>query len=178
MKLSADHEKTLLLQRQILWQGNIDANRQEEISASIIYLNVLDVQSPITLFIDSVGGSSEMGAYISDVIRTSKSPVHGVVIGLCGSAAFDILQACNKRIAHKNSCLIFHSTRVKEFRINMNRKKAIAWLDKLRVEDEQALKHLACRSGQKLKQLKAWAEEEKKFSGTEALALNLIDEVR
>lgn len=178
MKQIENYGKTLLAKRQLLLQGPVDGDKQEEISASILYLNALDDKTPISLFIDSYGGTSCAGGYMCDVIRTSSAPVHGIVIGPCCSAAFKVLQACQRRIAHKNSMFLFHSTRIKEFRILMNRKKAIAWFDKLRSQDQLEIKDLARRSGQTCKQLRQWAEDEKEFTSRQALQMGFIDEIR
>jgi ATP-dependent Clp protease protease subunit len=172
-----DIDKTLLDQRQILLQGSVDDKAQERITRLIFYLNAQEAKSPVKLLIDSMGGSCTPGGYICDMIRTSAVPVHGIVIGVCGSAAFDILQVCQKRIAHQNSHVLFHSRRLTDFRIQQNRKVMIELLDKYRLQDEQALKLLAKRSGQSLRRLKKWAEEEKKFTAVEALKLGFLDEI-
>lgn len=169
---------TLLAQRQILLQGTLDGNKQEEISAAILYLNAINNASPITLFIDSSGGNEIMGGYVCDAIRTSNSPVHGIVIALCGSAAFDILQACRRRIANKNAQLLFHSTRIRDLRVSANRRKMIRWLDEARLRDQRVIRLLARRTSQPLKQLRKWAEEEKTFTASEALKFKFIDEIR
>ncbi len=131
-----DTVKIMLSKRQILMQGRVDANRQEEITSAILGLNALDNRALITMFIDSGGGSPIYGGYLSDIVRTSEAPVHGIVIGLCASAAFDILQSCTRRIAYTHSKLIFHSPRISDFRIMANREKMIAWFDTLRLQSE------------------------------------------
>lgn len=130
----------------------------------------------LSKFMDSGGGNSVVGAYVSDVIRASCSPIHAIVIAQCQSAAFDILQACHRRIAYKNARLMFHATVVK-IKINASRKKNTARLDEALSDDVRLLKALAKRSGQTLKQICEWADEEKLFTSKEALKLGFIDKI-
>jgi ATP-dependent protease ClpP protease subunit len=176
--MKPEYTQLLLEKRQILLQGVLDATKQEHICSSILYLNAVDDKLPITLFIDCMGGSSSLGGYVRDSICASLAPINGVVIGMCGSAAFDILQVCHTRIAYKNSHLLFHSTQVNEVKINRNRKKLIDFLDGLRLSDERVIKHLARRSGQSLRQIRKWAEQEVKFTAVQAFELGFVDKIK
>lgn len=68
---------------------------------------------PITLLIDSGGGDLEAAFFLKDVIDSLHSPVNGLVLGMSGSAALDILQMCNKRQALPNARFFAHFNRAK-----------------------------------------------------------------
>ncbi len=77
----------------------------------IKYLLILDKdrhEIPIKIYMDCRGGDVDPGFGIYDFIKTLKSKVHIIVIGQCMSMASIILQAANKRIMSKNSCLMIH----------------------------------------------------------------------
>lgn len=71
---------------------------------------------PITLYISSPGGDAIEGMAIIDTINRCRSEfevsTEGVVLGQAMSAAAIILQACDIRIAHKNSVIMLHGPSV------------------------------------------------------------------
>ena len=67
-----------------------------------------DKRKPITIYINSPGGSTMDGFNMVDVIMASKTKVRGVCFGLAASMGYHILLACDERIAFKNSILLQH----------------------------------------------------------------------
>ena len=63
---------------------------------------------PITVYINSQGGSTIDGQALIDVIRTSKTQVRTVCLGMAASMAFLIFLAGHDRIAFPNSCFLMH----------------------------------------------------------------------
>ena len=81
--------------REVYLDEPIDASSASRV---IVQLRELDAQGhdPITLFINSPGGSVSDGFAIIDTIRALESPVRTVAIGLAASMAAVIL-ACGER---------------------------------------------------------------------------------
>ena len=67
-----------------------------------------DKRRPITIYINSNGGSQIDGQALIDVIRTSKTTVRTVCLGMAASMAFLIYIAGHDRYAFPNACLLMH----------------------------------------------------------------------
>ena len=63
-------------------------------------------RKPIHLIIASGGGSLEVQKTLCAVIEMSTTPIVGVAIGMCASAASMIYLSCHKRLATKNVTFI------------------------------------------------------------------------
>lgn len=68
----------------------------------------IEKRTPITIYINSPGGSSIDGFNFVDIIQASKTPVRGVCFGLAASMGYHILLACHDRIGFQNSILLQH----------------------------------------------------------------------
>ena len=81
----------------IVWLGSeIDASVSNSIIQQLTALALEDATKPITLYINSPGGSIVDGMAIYDVIRRSTAPVHAVVVGMAASMGAVILSGCKK----------------------------------------------------------------------------------
>lgn len=105
-----DREAKLLERRIIGLPYNIDKEIVDKIAGSILELNLKSFDE-IKLLIDSGGGKIKPAFKLVDVIRLSKAPVSGIVVGLCGSAAVSVLQACHKRLSTPHSKFFLHFVR-------------------------------------------------------------------
>lgn len=65
-------------------------------------------RKPIKIFFNSFGGMLDVAYTLYDIIRMSKTPVIGINIGYCASAAAYIFIACHQRKMIKHSYFIFH----------------------------------------------------------------------
>lgn len=65
-------------------------------------------RQPIILYIFSCGGDSDICRSIIDTIKCSSTPVYGINMGRCISAAAYIFIACHKRFMLKHSYCLFH----------------------------------------------------------------------
>ena len=68
----------------------------------------IEKRKPIKIFFFSPGGSLDMYRAVSDVIKLSKTPVWGIVIGTAYSAAGMVYLHCHKRFMLKSSSILFH----------------------------------------------------------------------
>ena len=65
-------------------------------------------REPVKLMIMSPGGSLAIQNLLVDVIKLSKTPVHGYNMGMADSAACFIFMACHKRFAMPKSSFLLH----------------------------------------------------------------------
>lgn len=84
------------------WFSRIMDYNREDLGKSI------DERKPIKFIISNYGGSLEGAKMMAEVIRLSKTPIYGLAIGMCASAASVIFLSCHKRYAMKNVTLLLH----------------------------------------------------------------------
>lgn len=89
-------ERTLEIIRKI-----VEWNREDEGKEST-------ERQPIKLFFFSPGGDLDVNYALIDTIRMSKTPVYGINIGRCCSAAAYIYLSCHKRYMLPHSYFVFH----------------------------------------------------------------------
>ena len=161
--------------REILIMSTVDNNLQSLAIQSIMALERIEPDAPITLIIDSQGGSIPARLHITDAIRASKAPVHGLVVGRAYSSAFMILQACVRRSAYPNADLMYHAPDLSGVRIDSQ--------DFLETLEASVLQHrtfidcISLRSGQTAEEWRRWSREQRVFNGVQAGELGIVDEV-
>lgn len=79
----------------------LDINREDEGIP-------VEERKPIKCIISNRGGNGDMANTMVDIIELSKTPIYGIAIGLCASAASMIYLACHKRYALPNVTFLFH----------------------------------------------------------------------
>ena len=68
----------------------------------------IEERKPIKLFFFSPGGSLDINYSVIDIIRLSKTPIIGINMGVCCSAAAYIYLACHKRYMLPHSYFVCH----------------------------------------------------------------------
>ncbi len=86
----------LLLERVIFIGQEIESEFANSIVQQFLYLQKEDAAAPITLYINTPGGSIVDGMAIYDVIKACKCPVKAVVAGMAASMGAVILSGCTK----------------------------------------------------------------------------------
>lgn len=86
-----------LLQDRVVYLGVPVTNESANaIVKQLLYLASEDAKAPITLYINTPGGSVVDGMAIYDTIRRIEPPVHAVVAGMAASMGAVILSGCEK----------------------------------------------------------------------------------
>jgi ATP-dependent Clp protease protease subunit len=86
-----------LYRDRIVWLGEaIDNHVANSLVQQLTVLQLEDPKTPITLYINSPGGSIVDGMAIYDCIKRSPCPVHAVVAGMAASMGAVILSGCTK----------------------------------------------------------------------------------
>jgi ATP-dependent Clp protease protease subunit len=102
-----------LLKERIIFLGDaIDDGVANVIVAQLLYLNSLDAQRPVDLYIHSPGGSVYAGLAIYDTMKMMSAPVSTYSVGFTGSMATFILSSGAKgnRFALPHSTIHMHPT--------------------------------------------------------------------
>lgn len=174
-ELQSKMEQRELEDREIYLTGNIEREGVLTLIRRIRYLNKLSAE-PITLYINSEGGSVVDGFALCDVIMSSQSPIMGYVQGSCMSMALAVLACCANRVAGRYAQFMCHSVRA-EFG-EMEQSDMFCQADYVRRLNEQMAEAL-CEASELSKQ--EWLEKiigkETYFTSVEALDFGLIDEI-
>ena len=91
------YEKALFEARTLLLSGPVDDKMLKDATVRCLAMEQKDGKKPITVFINSPGGSADAGFAIYDLLRFIKPPVITVVNGLCASAGILIHLATDKK---------------------------------------------------------------------------------
>jgi ATP-dependent Clp protease protease subunit len=89
-------DKQLVEHRNLLVIGPISDKMATHVSRRVLAMERQDPERPITVLINSPGGSADSGFAIYDVLRFVSPPVRTVVNGLCASAAILVQLAADK----------------------------------------------------------------------------------
>ena len=158
--------------------GTVDGKCEKRIILALKALNKESCYKKILLFINSTGGEADSGSHIAEAIRASKAPVYGIVIWSACSAAFDVLQACKKRIACSNKSIIMcHGVTLDDIRVDqVDRDKMIK---KTEEEHAHCLRLVVARSCGKItfEELRELSRKEENISACRARRLGLLDRV-
>lgn len=107
--IAAKEYKTLLKERTILLNGDIDEDVIERAVLQIHRMSVQSPKTPITLIINSYGGSLYDSQAVVDAILSTKTPITTIALGKAMSAGFNIFLAGDLRIVYENTTLLCHS---------------------------------------------------------------------
>lgn len=106
----------LIKARVIMISEEISDKLARAVTAQCILMQEDDKDAPITVYVNSPGGSADSGFAIYDILRFVTPPIHMICTGICASAAVLIYMAAekNKRFSLPNSRFLLHqpSTRL------------------------------------------------------------------
>ncbi len=91
-----DLDSLLLQHRLVFFSSAVDSDTAMTAIKQLLWLEKADPIAPITLHINSPGGSVVDGMALYDTIRRLSCPVHGVVTGMAASMGAVILSGCTK----------------------------------------------------------------------------------
>lgn len=168
---------SLLLKERIVFLGaGINDALANVIVAQLLYLNSLDPKKPISLYINSPGGSVYAGLAIYDTMQMIQAPVSTVAIGVSASMGTALLTsgAKGKRYALPHATIHMHPTGggaqgyTEDVRIATREQERI----------QAQLFHLMGKhSGHTWKEIEEYFLRDKFMSAPEAKNFGLIDEV-
>ena len=168
----------LMADRIIFLGTGIDSDVGNIISSQLMYLNSVDNESPIKLFINSGGGECTSGTMIVDIMDIVSAPVHTYNMGLAASMASVILSngEKGKRFALPHSRVMIHQpmggvpggTQESDF--------AIAY-EEIKKCKRELYEILAKNTGKLYEEIEKSGDRDCWFTAKEALNFGLIDEI-
>lgn len=168
---------SLLLKERIVFLGTgINDSVANVIVAQLLYLNSLDQKKPISLYINSPGGSVYSGLAIYDAMQMIQAPVSTVAVGVSASMGTALLAsgAKGKRYALPHATIHMHPTGGGAQGYTEDVRIATREQERLQTQ----LFHLMGKhSGHTWKEIEDYFLRDKFLSAPEARAFGLIDEV-
>jgi len=168
---------SLLLKERIVFLGTgINDDVANLVVAQLLYLNSVDQKSPISLYINSPGGSVYAGLAIYDAMQMITAPVSTVAVGVSASMGTALLAsgAPGKRYALPHATIHMHPTGggAKGYTEDVR----IATREQERLQTQ--LFHLMGKhSGHTWKEIEDYFLRDRYMSAPEAQAFGLIDHV-
>jgi ATP-dependent Clp protease protease subunit len=169
-----------LRERRIFLVGSVTDESCNDLIKKLLYLESTDNTRPVTIFLNSPGGSVWDGLSVYDTIRLMKSPVTAVVTGIAASMGSILLLACEKenRLMLPSSRIMIHdcswSTRdfggVKPGVIQEE-------LDMLKKTNERLISIIAERTGHEPGEIAEITKSDAWFNAEEAVAFGLASSV-
>ncbi len=103
-------EHELLESRTLLVSGPVTDKMCRTVVGQLLLLEDKDPESPISVYINSPGGSADSGFAMYDMIRFVRCPVRTIVNGLCASAAVLVFLAGDResRLCLPHSRFLIH----------------------------------------------------------------------
>lgn len=102
------YEKALFDSRSLLISGPVDDKMLKEATMRAMAMEQKDPNAPITVLINSPGGSADAGFAIYDMLRFIAPPVRTIVNGLCASAGILIHLGGEERYCMPESRFMIH----------------------------------------------------------------------
>lgn len=175
-KESKDIFSLLLEQRIIMINDEITDQLAALIVAEILFLNAKDQTEPITIYINSPGGSIYAGLAIYDIIKKVECPISTIGIGLCASMGAFLLSSGDKgrRFALENTEIMIHQplggSQGQVSDIEIMTKRYLYLKNKLN-------QMLSAHTGQDIKKIAKDTDRDYFMSSLEAKEYGLIDDV-
>jgi len=173
---AVDVQTVLLRERKVFYAEEVTSVTTNELIQQLLFLETEDPQKPITLYINSPGGSIVDGMAVYDVIRRSSCPVHAVVTGMAASMGAVILSGCEKgeRAIFPHGEVLLHQplggARGPAIDIQIGAKRILKMKEKL-------LHVLAENTGQPYEKLKEDCDRDYWLDAGEAKEYGIIDKI-
>ena len=163
--------------RTLCIQGEITQESAFGFALTAAYLNGLSETEPITVYINSPGGSIDAGLLMYDVIQTSPAPIRLVVLGAAYSmAALLFASGLHGRYLLPNSKLMLHEPLLGcPIEGNTSSIKTIS--DDLLATRDKLNAILAKHTGKTRKQIEEVTKYDHYFTADESVTFGLADEV-
>lgn len=166
----------LLMDRIIFLGDEINDEVSNIIQAQFLYLASLDDESPISLYINSPGGSVTAGLAIYDTMQFIEPKVRTICTGRAASMAAVLLAAGDERYALPHSSIMIH-----EPSMGLYPEKCTDLLinaKQLEKDKDILASILAKHTGKSIEVIKEDFSRDKWFSSTEAVEYGIIDAVK
>ena len=173
---SFDIYSRLLKDRIVFLGGEIDDDTANLVVAQLLFLEMENPDSDISLYINSPGGSVTAGMAIFDTMNYIKPDVRTVCVGMAASMGAFLMMAGKKgkRLALPNSEIMIHQPLGGAQGQATDVAIRAEWLMKTK---EKMTRMMSDMTGQDIERVKQDVERDYFMSAEEALKYGIIDEI-
>ncbi len=166
----------LLKSRTIIASKGVDDELAASVIAQLLVLEQDDPEKPITVIVNSPGGSADSGFAIYDAMRFVKCPVRSIVMGLCASAGVMIFLGGDKgsRFATPTARFLLHQPSMRTMGQASDLEIVSKEIDRLKIQYNQIV---ADASGKKLAEVNESVNRDFWLSAEESVAYDFVDKV-
>ena len=171
-------EDSLLKTREIFLTTEVDSDSSADLLKQLIYLERVDEEKPITLYISSPGGEVTSGLAVYDYIRMMKSKVITVCIGTAASMGAILFLAGDERKMLPHTKIMIHDPSYGN--ASMGGMKPLEIRDRLDglMQSRKLLAEIiAERSGMTLKQVYVKTRRDSFLNAEEAIKIGIATEI-
>ena len=170
--------------RRILITGELNSDSLKKSSLELIKLDY-ENSEPITIMIESGGGSVVPTHQFEDMMSVLNSPVDIIIMGNCASIAVDLVQMCRRRMILPSARMLVHYIRNEQRWVcdDMDQMEVdIGYFrERMRSTGERRLNLYTKRTGlsrERIRELFRHGEvHQSYFSAEQAIELKLADEI-
>ena len=165
----------MLSHREVELVGEVNADSVNALIRELRYLQRQDPEAPITLYINSPGGSVDSGMALYDVMQAISCPIRTVCVGLAASMAALLFISGAERDMLPHSRIMIHDPLIAQTGGSALRLKAIS--DDLMETRRITAKVIADHSGKSMDEILAKTATDSYFRAEEAVEFGLADHI-
>ena len=175
---SYDLYSRLMKERIVFFHGEVESNMCNIIVAQLLFLEAENSDLPISMYVNSPGGSVYDGLAVYDVMQYIKCPVHTYVTGMAASMGSFIAQAgeAGHRYLMPRAITMIHQPssgtrgKVSDMEIDL--------MESLRIKKEMTELYVHHNSrGVSYEQFQQYMDRDKWLTAPQALDLGLADQI-
>ncbi len=163
--------------REIFCAGEIDTDQVNSLVCQLLYLSHDDPEQPITMYINSPGGSVSDGLALIDTMNCISAPITTICVGLAASmgALIFVSGTEGQRKMLPSSRILIHDPSRMNAGGSALQLKALS--DDLMETRKILCQILADRTGKTLRQIYQVTQKDTYFSADNAIRFHLADEI-
>ncbi len=171
-----DLDSCLLQERTVFLGTEVSSESSNSMVKQLLYLESKDAKAPITMYINTPGGSIVDGMAIYDTMQRISCPVHGIVSGMAASMGSVIISGCEKgeRSIMRHGEVLLHQplggARGPATDIQISAQRILKMKETL-------LRRLAENCGQTYEKLLADCDRDFWLDADESLAYGIVDKI-
>ncbi len=169
-----------LKDRKLFFDGAVDRESCNQLIKQLLYCEAEDNTKPVTLFINTPGGTVTDGLAIFDTIKLMKSPVTAVVTGIAASMGSIILLACDKerRLMLSHAKIMIHDASWGERNMGGMKPHEIRQeLEQLEQTNERLVSIIAEGTGRTVEEVAKVTKNDSYFDANEAIEFGLASAI-
>ena len=169
-----DIYSAMLNERAVFINGEINDDMASSVVAELLFLEAAAPEKPISLYINSPGGSVTAGLAIYDTMRHVKCKVHTLCVGQACSMAAVLLAAGDERSILPSSRVMIHQP---SGGAEGRQSDIVIVAKEITRIREKLSKIISLHTGQPLEKVEVDIEKDNFMEAEDALAYGLADEI-